>query len=105
MGTSRTDYLFYGKDVGYGNAPYEEFEKEMYQEDGARFDMISDSMSGKYAFAGKIIAKSDGYEGFENIIAMPDLTEDKFADIDDIIREHFPENMIACQLFLFTHWH
>lgn len=65
MGVDRTDYLMFATDVGYDACDYDKFEAEICGEPGRRFDVVYDGMSGKYALAGKIIAQSEPYDGFE----------------------------------------
>ena len=100
MGTRRTDYLFYGANVGFDNVEYDDYEAEMYQEEGARFDIIYDGMCGKYAYAGKIVAKSDGYDGFEPI-EVKSIPEDD--EVKKKVIDCFPEAS-KFGLFLFTHY-
>lgn len=64
MGVDRIDYLMLGTDMG-GDFDPDPFEAERDGAPGARFDLVYDGMSGNYCVAGKIIAKSDPYEGFE----------------------------------------
>lgn len=77
MGVSRTDYLMFGVDVGFESINYDDFESEICGEPGRRFDAVYDGMSGQYAIVGKIIAKSDPYEG----ISMVKINQDKL-DVD-----------------------
>lgn len=65
MGVDRTDYLMYGTDVGADAFDWEKHEAEIEGRPDARFDIVYDGMSGGYCIAGKVIAKSDAYEGFE----------------------------------------
>ena len=64
MSVDRTDYVIYGVDVGYDNVSWEKFEPELHGSPDARFDLIYDGMNGEYAYAGKIIAVADSYDGF-----------------------------------------
>lgn len=79
MGVDRTDYLMFATDVGYDNCDYEKFEAEICGEPGAKFDIVYDGMCGKYALAGKVIAKSEPYDGFEmakiNVGAVLEVNE------------------------------
>lgn len=65
MGVDRTDYLMFGADMGAKNFEYEKHEAEIEGRPGCRFNIVYDGMSGQYCIAGKIIATSDPYEGFE----------------------------------------
>lgn len=65
MGVDRTDYLMFGADIGFDDADFDKCQAEIEGAPGARFDVIRDGMSGQYCLAGKIIAKSEPYEGFE----------------------------------------
>lgn len=106
MGVDRTDYLMWGAkiDPDAVRDNYEDFEAEIDGAPGRRFDLIYDGMSGKYAIAGTIVAKSDPYEGLEfqevdptgELIARPDFF---FA-----VQEAFP-GAGTFKLYLFTHWH
>lgn len=91
MGVSRNDYVIWGADVGYDNVDYDEFEDEIDGTPDARFQIIYDGMSGKYAMAGVVVARSDDYEGFDmtDISAQcRDLT--KFYEVMNVIIEQFP---------------
>ena len=65
MGVDRTDYLMFGADLGAKAFDWDKHEAESNGAPGRRFDIVYDSMCGKYCIAGKIIASSDPYEGFE----------------------------------------
>lgn len=65
MGVDRTDYLMFGADMGTEAFERDDLEAEIEGAPGARFDVIYDGMCGKYCIAGKIIARSDAYDGFE----------------------------------------
>jgi hypothetical protein len=65
MGVDRTDYLMFGAEIGADDFDRDKFEAELEGAPERRFDIVYDGMSGEYCIAGKIIAKSDGYEGFE----------------------------------------
>jgi hypothetical protein len=65
MGVDRTDYLMFGADIGVDGFDRDKFEAECDGAPGRKFDIVYDSMSGAYCLAGKIIAKSEPYEGFE----------------------------------------
>ena len=65
MGVDRTDYLMLGTDLGAKAFDWDKHEAEIEGGPGARFDIVYDGMCGKYCIAGKIIAQSDAYEGFD----------------------------------------
>jgi hypothetical protein len=65
MGVDRTDYLMFAADVGFDDSDFDRCQAEIEGAPGAAFDMIRDGMSGQYCLAGKVIAKSEPYEGFE----------------------------------------
>lgn len=105
MGVYRTDYLMFGVRVDPEEVSnrYEEFEAEIDGAPGRKFDLIYDGMSGKYAVAGKIIARSDPYEGLEfKEIAPADMAWD--AELMSRIRGSFPEAS-GLALILFSHFH
>lgn len=80
MGVDRTDYLMLGVDIGPEAFERDEFEAEMDGAPGRRFDIVYDGMCGKYAIAGKIVATSDPYEGFEMAKIEPEkLSVDRAA--------------------------
>jgi len=107
MGVDRTDYLMFGTDIGPEAFERDEFEAEMDGAPGRRFDIVYDGMCGKYAVAGKIIAKSDPYEGFE--LAKVNL-DDLDVDPDELIAkvsDAFGKKLSAedFSLILFSHFH
>lgn len=65
MGVDRTDYLMFAADVGFDEDDFDRCQAEIEGAPGAAFDMIRDGMSGQYALAGKVIARSEPYDGFE----------------------------------------
>lgn len=65
MGVDRTDYLMFAADVGTTDFDRDKCEAEIEGAPGALFDVIYDGMCGAYCLAGKIIKRSDPYEGFE----------------------------------------
>jgi|GEM_PF-5649376 len=67
MGVDRDDYLMFGVDVGAKAFDWERHEAEIEGAPNRRFDIVYDGMSGKYCIAGKIIAKSDPYEGIDMV--------------------------------------
>lgn len=106
MGVDRTDYLMFGADIGPKAFEYDEFEAEMDGAPGRRFDMVYDGMSGKYAIAGKIIARSDPYEGFEMAQIDPDLLDVDASALAAVVSQAFNQQLSAkdFKLILFTHF-
>lgn len=106
MGVDRTDYLMFGADMGTEAFERDDFEAEIDGAPGARFDVVYDGMCGKYCIAGKIIATSDPYEGFE--MAKIDLNAVGFnpADIAASVSEAFGRKMLPSDfaLILFSHF-
>lgn len=66
MSVKRTDYLMLAVEVtkDFNN---DDFEAELDGADDRRFDLVYDGMCGEYTLAGKIIAKSTPFDGFEMI--------------------------------------
>lgn len=107
MGVDREDYLMFGVDIGYQDDYWDKFEAEIDGANGRRFDLVYDSMSGNYAIAGKIIAKSDGYDGFEmSKIDPANLNVDKVA-LAETISTAIGRKLAADEfaLILFSHFH
>lgn len=106
MGVDRTDYLMFGVDVGYDACDYDNFEAEICGEPNRRFDVVYDSMSGKYALAGKIIATSDPYEGFEMATIDPQNIDVDRPALAAKVSEAFGRTIPAddFKLILFTHY-
>lgn len=106
MGVDRTDYLMFAADMGADNFDWEKHEAEIEGRPDARFNIVYDGMSGKYCIAGKIIAKSDPYEGFDMAKIDPaKLAIDREAlasTVSDAFgREVSPDDF---SLILFTHF-
>lgn len=106
MGVDRTDYLMFATDVGYDAFDWDKHEAEIEGWSDARFDVVRDGMCGKYCLAGKIIARSDPYKGFEMAKIDP-----KKADIDPEslaakVSEAFGRNLVGSDfsLILFSHF-
>lgn len=106
MGVDRTDYLMFGTDIGPEAFERDDLEAEIDGAPDRRFDVVYDGMSGRYAIAGKIIATSDPYEGFE--MAKIDLDELK---VDPValaakVSEAFGRKMEPSDfsLILFSHF-
>jgi len=103
MGVDRTDYLFYGLDVGYDNVDYDRDEDVINGVPNAPFDMVYDGMSGKYAMAGKVIAKSDRYDGLNFQEISPDMLPD-VSGLKDQVEERFGPQDKPFKLYLFSHF-
>jgi hypothetical protein len=65
MGVDRTDYLMFATDLGAKEFDWDKHQAEIEGAPDARFNIVYDGMCGKYCLAGKIIAKSEPYDGFE----------------------------------------
>jgi hypothetical protein len=108
MGVDRTDYLMIAVDVGYDAFDWDRHEKEAEGAPGAKFDIVVDGMSGKYCLAGKIIAVSEPYEGFNmsSEIESDALAVDRGQLAADVA-EAFPHANIRAESFkmiLFSHF-
>ena len=107
MSVSRTDYIIYGVNVGYDNVSYDNFEAELSGSRLAKFDIIYDGMNGEYAYAGKILARGDEYEGFGNGVDLTPRDESDMAVMWDVIQA-FPDlnlGMNDFKLFAVSHFH
>jgi len=107
MGVDRTDYLMFGADVGARAFDWDKHENEVNGAPGARFDVVYDGMCGMYCVAGKIIARSDPYQGFELArIDEATLDIDK-SELAAILAEAFGRPDIgpeSISLILFSHY-
>lgn len=104
MGVDRTYYLFNGVDVGYDSVDYDLDEDVICGMPSAPFDMVYDGMSGNYAMAGKVIAKSDRYDGLEFQEITPDMLPDA-SDLKAKVEERFGPQEKPMKLYLFSHFH
>jgi hypothetical protein len=106
MGVDRTDYLMWGVDVGAEGFDYDKHEAEICGEPGARFDIVYDGMSGEYCIAGKIIAVSDPYEGFEATKIDPSKLDVDRDALATVVSEAFGRTFAPSEfsLVLFTHF-
>lgn len=107
MGVDRTDYLMFGVDVGYDAFDWERHEAEMEGRPDRRFDIIYDGMSGKYCVAGKIIATSDRYDGFEGRTEIdPERLDIDKDDLAQRLTDAFekPIAPASLRLMLFSHF-
>lgn len=90
MSVTRSDYVIYGVNVGYNRVDWDKFEAEIEGRPDAKFDLVCDSMCGKYAYAGKIIARSEEYEGFGDGVDLTWKNESPMAAILEI-QKAFPD--------------
>jgi len=107
MGVEREDYLMYGVDLGYEAFDWDKHEAERDGAPNRRFDIVADGMSGKYCIAGKIIAKSDGYDGIGMNTIDPDHLGVDRAALARVVSEAFgkPVDTDDLKLILFSHFH
>jgi len=118
MGTDRTDYVMLAVKFPYETVAYDEdkYDKylDLYEDNGYRSEikehdgltMVSDGMSGEYAFVGKVLAKAVEEEGeglpitdcsiVKNSIEM----QEKISNIFGVDKAH-----IDIKIWVFTHWH
>jgi hypothetical protein len=106
MGVDRTDYLMFATDVGADAFDWDKHVAEMEGRPDRRFDIVDDGMSGKYCLAGKIIAVSDPYEGFERCKIDPEKFDFDRAALAKKVSEAFgrqiPDSDFS--LILFSHF-
>lgn len=107
MGVEREDYLMYGVDVGFDAFDDNKHEAEIDGAPNRRFDCILDGMSGQYCIAGKIIAKSEPYDGIGMTTIDPDHLGIDRAGLAKIISEAFSREVTTddLKLILFSHFH
>lgn len=106
MGVDRTDYLMLGVDMGAENFDWDKHEAEIEGSPEARFNIVYDGMCGKYAIAGKIIATSDAYEGFEMARIDPSKLDIDRAELAAKVSEAFGRTVAPDEfsLILFSHF-
>ena len=106
MGVDRTDYLMFGTDLGAKAFEWDQHEAEIEGRPDARFDIVYDGMCGKYCIAGKIIAKSDAYDGFEMAKVDPDKMDVDRTALAAKVSEAFGRELSAddFSLILFSHF-
>lgn len=106
MGVDRTDYLILGLDMGCKGFFYDNFEAEATGAPGRRFDIVYDGMSGKYCIAGKIIAKSEPYDGIAMTKIEPEKLDVDRAAVAAAVSEAFGRNVLGddFSLILFSHF-
>lgn len=107
MGVDRTDYLMLAIDVGSKQFDWDKHQAEIEGLPDAKFDIVYDGMSGQYCLAGKIIAKSAPYEGFDLAKVDQDaLTVDRVA-LAVVVSDAFGRAVLPADfsLILFSHFH
>lgn len=106
MGVDRNDYLMWGIDVGADAFDWDKHKAEIEGAPNARFDLIRDGMCGKYCIVGKIIAKSDPYEGIEMVKIDPQKLDVDCSALAAVISEAFGRTISAddFSLILFSHF-
>lgn len=103
MGVYRTDYLMYGVKVDPKAVDWDKHEALIEGRPDAAFDLIYDGMSGQYAVAGKVIAKSDPYSGLEFTEITDDMLPTDTEGLQASIVEAFGPVTDKMRLFLFSH--
>ena len=106
MGVDRTDYLMLAADIGAKGFDCDKHQAEIEGAPAARFDIIYDGMCGNYCLAGKIIAKSDPYDGFEMAKIDPGkLNVDPLA-LAAVVSDAFDRKLMPSDfsLILFSHF-
>jgi hypothetical protein len=106
MGVDRTDYLMLAADMGTKDFDRDKHQAEIEGAPNARFDIIYDGMCGKYCLAGKIIAQSDPYDGFEMAKIDPEKAKIDPVDLADKVSVAFGRHMVPADfsLILFSHF-
>lgn len=106
MGVDRTDYLMFGADMGAQDFNLDDFEPEVEGAPVRRFDIVYDGMCGKYCLAGKIIAKSDPYEGIEMVKIDPAKLDVDRTELAAKVSDAFgrPVSADDFSLILFSHF-
>ena len=106
MGVYRKDYLMWAVDVGYEAFDWDKHEAENDGAPSRRFDIVYDGMSGEYCMAGKIIATSDGYDGFKAQKIDPASVDVDKDDLAIKVSEAFGKRVSSSDfsLILFSHF-
>lgn len=104
MGVDRTDYLMFATEVGADTFDYDKHQAEIEGAPDAKFNIIYDGMCGKYCLAGKVIAKSDPYDGFE--MAKVSLEGFDAQAVVAAVSESFGRKLVPSDfsLILFSHF-
>jgi hypothetical protein len=106
MGVDRTDYLMFATDMGPKAFDWDKHQAEIEGAPGAKFNIVYDGMCGEYCLAGKIIAQSQPYEGFDkakiHIGAVLNANE-----LAEAVSESFGRKVVPSDfsLILFSHFH
>ena len=103
MGVERTDYLFWGVKIDPDLISWDDHEKEMDGDADRRFDIVYDGMGGKYAVAGKIVAKCGQHDGIE-FQEVPHDCMHHDIETANAVKKVFPDAQ-GWRLFLFSHYH
>jgi hypothetical protein len=95
----------FGADMG-GEIDRDKHEAEIDGSPNRRFDAVYDGMGGKYCIAGKIIAKSDPYDGFETAKIDPGLLDIDRHTLAAKVSKAFGRKVTANDfaLILFSHF-
>ena len=106
MGVNRTDYLMLGVDMGAADFDRDSFEAECDGAPNRRFDIIYDGMSGQYCIAGKVISKSDPYDGIEMRKINPESLDIDRTALANAISDAFERPVLDDELYLilFSHF-
>lgn len=107
MGVDRTDYLMLATDVGADTFDLDKHQAEIEGSPEAKFDIVYDGMSGQYCLAGKVVARSDPYEGFELAKVDPLRMHVDRPALAAAVSEAFGREITAddFSLILFSHFH
>jgi hypothetical protein len=106
MGVDRTDYLMLAADIGTEAFDRDKHQAEIEGAPEAKFNIVYDGMCGKYCLAGKVIAQSDPYEGFEMAMIDPEKAKVDLVDLAAKVSEAFGRHMVPgdFKLILFSHF-
>ena len=88
------------------NFDWDKHEAEAAGMPNRRFDIVYDGMSGGYCIAGKIIAKSDPYEGIRMVKIDPDKMNVDREALASLLSEAFGHKVPVgdLSLLLFSHF-
>lgn len=106
MGVDRTDYLMFATEVGADTFDFDKHLPEIEGAPDAKFNIVYDGMCGKYCLAGKIIAQSDPYDGFEMAKIDPKKMAFDAVAVADAVSESFGCKLVPSDfsLILFSHF-
>jgi hypothetical protein len=115
MGVDRTDYVMFGVDISDLDIDWTDYVPEIEGAPDRKFDMVDDGMSGIYTFVGKILAKAEGPDGWEEPVDILSLIDSEFkAGKDSIAHNDTIKNIVEeftgikakdFNLLVFTHFH